>query len=324
MPPPTSLGEPITVDHTRSCFSMMSQDNITGTLSSYKMVLVLLTVVSYESKDAQVTASTPEAKKDLHRQCSGIHQSMLGLSMDEWPESPHRSRTNGTAERAVRRLQEATATAMVQCGLPDQWWDRAKECCCCLRNAYNKMADGRTTYEQRCCVKFDGPLTPFWSQGQLQAHLLGMVHQFVRKMHPGIFVGFVLRAGRGWSGDLLIVDREDFENLAPSDIHVKRFEAPWNRTRRISVVSMCRRNYSNFFDLPPSQRGEMLATETLSKLKNKKLTPFFEKVNGEDFLEHERYIYIYIYINISPHDVLRNKLYVLDETAFPFHSTASM
>ena len=61
---------------------MMSQDNITGTLSSYKMVLVLLTVVSYESKDAQETASTPEARKDLHRQCSGIHQGMSGLAMD--------------------------------------------------------------------------------------------------------------------------------------------------------------------------------------------------------------------------------------------------
>ena len=50
------------------------------------------------------------------------------------------------------------------------------------------------------------------------------VHQFGKEMLPGISVGFVLRAGRGWSGDLLIVDREDFENLAPSDIHVKRFK----------------------------------------------------------------------------------------------------
>ena len=69
--------------------------------------------------------------------------------------------TNGTADRAVRRLQEGTATAMVQCGLPDQWRDRAKECCCCLRNAYNKMADSKTTYEKGCCVTFDGLLIPF-------------------------------------------------------------------------------------------------------------------------------------------------------------------
>ena len=103
----------------------------------------------------------PEAKKDLHKQCSGIHQSISGLSMDAWPESLHRSQTNGTADRAVRRLQEGTATAMVQCGLPDQWRDRAKECCCCLRNAYNKMADSKTTYEKGCCVTFDGLLIPF-------------------------------------------------------------------------------------------------------------------------------------------------------------------
>ena len=81
--------------------------------------------------------------------------------------------TNGTADRAVRRLQEATATAMVQCGLPDQWWDRAKECCCCLRNAYNKMADSKTTYEKGCCVTWT--FDTVWSQSQLQAHLSGRV-----------------------------------------------------------------------------------------------------------------------------------------------------
>ena len=50
------------------------------------------------------------------------------------------------------------------------------------------------------------------------------VHQFGKEMLPRICAGLVLRARRGWSGDLLIADREDFENLAPSDIHVKRFK----------------------------------------------------------------------------------------------------
>ena len=62
------------------------------------------------------------------------------------------------------------------------------------------------------------------------------VHQFGKEMLPGIFAGFVLRAERGWSGVLLTADREDFENLAPSDIADRTLE---------------------LFDLPQSQSGEM-------------------------------------------------------------------
>ena len=70
------------------------------------------------------------------------------------------------------------------------------------------------------------------------------VLQFGKEMLPGIFAGFVLLAGRGWSGDFLIADREDFENFAPSDIADRTLE---------------------LFDIPQSQRAEMLARETFEE-----------------------------------------------------------
>ena len=59
----------------------------------------------------------------------------------------------------------------------------------------------------------------------------GRLHQFGKKMKLGIFMGHESRAGRGWSGDLLIADCEDPENLSASDTG--------NRTRRKAVVCMC-------------------------------------------------------------------------------------
>ena len=44
------------------------------------------------------------------------------------------------------------------------------------------------------------------------------------KMLGGICVGYVPRAGGGWSGDLIMADVEDLQNMPASEICVKRFE----------------------------------------------------------------------------------------------------
>ena len=65
------------------------------------------------------------------------------------------------------------------------------------------------------------------------------LHQFGKKMLPGIFMGNVLDAGGGWSGDLLMADFGDLENLSASDIHVKRFTHHKVAQEGKLVVSMC-------------------------------------------------------------------------------------
>ena len=65
--------------------------------------------------------------------------------------------TNGVAERAVRRVKEGTATALVQGGPPEEWWDCPMECYCYLRNVHDKIADGKTAFEKRYGQQFDGP-----------------------------------------------------------------------------------------------------------------------------------------------------------------------
>ena len=48
--------------------------------------------------------------------------------------TPHRSETNGTAERPVRRIKEGTSAVLLQFSLGDEWWADTMECYCYLRN----------------------------------------------------------------------------------------------------------------------------------------------------------------------------------------------
>ena len=44
------------------------------------------------------------------------------LSWNHCASTPHRSETNGIAERAVRSVKEGTPAVLLQSGLADEWW----------------------------------------------------------------------------------------------------------------------------------------------------------------------------------------------------------
>ena len=64
-------------------------------------------------------------------------------------------------ERTVRRVKEGTVIALMQSGLPEEWWDCTMERHCYLRNVHDKMADGKTAFEKRYGQKLDGPSIPY-------------------------------------------------------------------------------------------------------------------------------------------------------------------
>ena len=51
------------------------------------------------------------------------------------------------------------------------------------------------------------------------------LHQFCKKVLPGIFLGYELIAEGIWKGDILIADLEDLEKLVASDICPRRINA---------------------------------------------------------------------------------------------------
>ena len=66
------------------------------------------------------------------------------LSLNHCTPTPHRSETNGIAERAVRRVKEGTSAALLQSGLNEKWWADSMECFTYLRNVTDLLSDGKT------------------------------------------------------------------------------------------------------------------------------------------------------------------------------------
>ena len=71
------------------------------------------------------------------------------LSLNHCTSTPHRSETNGIAERAVRRVKEGTSAVLLQSGLDENWWANSMECKTYLRNIQDLLSDGKTQYERR-------------------------------------------------------------------------------------------------------------------------------------------------------------------------------
>ena len=71
------------------------------------------------------------------------------LSWNHCTSTPHRSETNGIAERAMRRVQEGTSAVMLQSGLNESWWADSMECHTYLRNVTALLSDGKTPNEKR-------------------------------------------------------------------------------------------------------------------------------------------------------------------------------
>ena len=150
------------------------------------------------------------------------------LSWNHCTSTPHRSETNGIADRAVRRVKEGTSAVLLQSGLNESWWADSMECYTYLRNVTDLLSDGKTPYERRFGQPFKGPIIPFGSLVEyhpITAKDQSRIHQFGKLVLLGLFLGYALYAGRIWKGDVLIADLEELETMDTSEIYSKRLNA---------------------------------------------------------------------------------------------------
>ena len=52
-----------------------------------------------------------------------------------------------------------------------------------------------------------------------------IIHQFGKKVLPGLFLGYALYTGGIWKGDVLVADIEELETMDASEIYSKRLNA---------------------------------------------------------------------------------------------------
>ena len=150
------------------------------------------------------------------------------LSWNHCTSTPHRSETNGIAERAVRRVKEGTSAVLLQSGLNESWWADSMECYTYLRNVTDLLSDGKKPYERRFGQPLKGPIIPFGSLVEyhpITAKDQSRIHQFGKKVLHGLFLEYALYAERIWKGDVLVADLEELETMDASEIYSKRLNA---------------------------------------------------------------------------------------------------
>ena len=72
------------------------------------------------------------------------------------------------------------------------------ECYTYLRNVTNLLSDGKTPYERRFEQPFNGPIIPsgpYVEYYPISANHQSRIHQFGKKVLPGLFLGYALYAG---------------------------------------------------------------------------------------------------------------------------------
>ena len=75
---------------------------------------------------------------------------------------------------------------------------------------------------------FQGPIIPFGSLVEyypISAKDQSRIHQFGKKILPGLFLECALYAGGIWKGDVLVADIEELETMDASEIYSKRLNA---------------------------------------------------------------------------------------------------
>ena len=171
VPRAENFGDLITADHkvlSEGCecrsnhrYAVIMQDLAAQWIQSYPC----------KTKTSQETRRSLQQFLELNRKPKVIYtdnslefgKACEDLSWNHCTSTPHRSETNGIAERAVRRVKEGTSAVLWQSGLDEKWWADSMECYTYLRNIQDLLSDGKTPYERRFGEPFKGPIIPFGS-----------------------------------------------------------------------------------------------------------------------------------------------------------------
>ena len=201
-------------------YATVVQDLATQWIQSYPCK----TKTSQETQRSLQKFLEPDRKPEVIYTDNSLEfgQACEDLSWNHCTSTPHRSETNGIAERAVRRVKEGTSALLLQSGLNENWSADSMECCTYLRNVQDLFSDGKTPYQRRFGKPFKGPIIPFGTLVEyypISAKDQSRIHQFGKKVLPGLFLGYALYAVRIWNGDILVADGEELETMDASEIY---------------------------------------------------------------------------------------------------------
>ena len=119
-------------------------------------------------------------------------------------------------------MKEGTSAVLLQSGLGNEEWPDSTEYFCYLRNIQDLLSDGKTPYERRFGIPFNGPVIPFGAM--VECHFISVkdpsrLDQFGAKVLPGKFFGYVAI----WR-DIMVADIAELEEMDASELHARRLK----------------------------------------------------------------------------------------------------
>ena len=205
------FGDLITADHKVLSDNCESRNNHRYAVVGHDLATQWIQAYPCKNKTSQETQRSlpkflePERKPKVIYTDNSLEfgKACEDLSWYHCTSTPHRSETCGIAERAVRRVKDYTSAALLQSGLNESWWADSMEYYIYLRNVTDLLIDGKTPYERRLGQPFQGPIIPFGSLVEYHpktAKDQSRIHQFGKKVLPGLFLGYALYAGGNLEG----------------------------------------------------------------------------------------------------------------------------
>ena len=233
VPRAEKIGDLITADHKVLSDNCESRNNLRYAIVVQDLATQWIQSYPCKTKTSQETQRSLQKFLEPDRNPKVIYtdnslefgKACEDLSWNHCTSTPHRSETNGIAERAVRRVKEGTSAVLLQSGLNESWCSDSMECYTYLRNVTDPLSDGKTPHERRFGQPFKGPIIPFGSLVEyhpITAKDQSRIHQFGKKVLPGLFLGYALYAGGIWKGDVLVADLEELETMDASEIHSEK------------------------------------------------------------------------------------------------------
>ena len=141
------FGDLITADHnvlSENCesrnnhrYAVVVQDLATQWIQSYQCK----TKTSQETQRSLQKFLEPDRKPKVIYSDTSLEfgKACEDLSWNHCTSTPHRSETNGIAQRAVRRVKEGTSAVLLQSGLNENWWADSMECYAYLRKRHRSI-----------------------------------------------------------------------------------------------------------------------------------------------------------------------------------------
>ena len=119
------------------------------------------------------------------------------LSWNHCTSTPHRSETNGIAERAVRRVKEGISAVLLQSSLNENCWADSMECYTYLRNVTYLLSDGKHRMRDVLGNHLKDRLFHLvhWLSITYNCEDQSRIHQFGKKVLPGLFLGYAIVRG---------------------------------------------------------------------------------------------------------------------------------